>query len=334
MIKINKYNFRLIDKELDSEIASIDKLITEKLDELRTNSNFNDFFTELDKVIGVSNKKSFVKATTNTIKLLKDIDTKTTTIDLKDFSSLDGFNTFCKKKKKTNYVLNDLIEFLFGYQKESIKNVLKKFYLKLQLNNCVYCLASHTTTYINSLDNKIYIKGDLDHICPKSDNALLSVSLNNLIPICSSCNRRKLNATIATGFDYNPFVQSKTKSPNFNFTSCLSFSKGDISLENLNDIKIDNINDSLNIRLGVKDIYKQHTVLIANTLERYKKFNSRAYRKSIEEITGVGIGSNLEYFISELPYNEQNIQKVPLHKFKSDFYNELEEYKKNGAIKF
>lgn len=81
-------------------------------------------------------------------------------------------------------------------------------------------------------------------------------------------------------------------------------------------------------------LYKEYKSPIENLLERYKKFNSSSYEAHIQKLLGRGISADLEYFISETPYTEENLQNIPLHKFKSDFYKELEGYKKSGKIKF
>ena len=74
-------------------------------------------------------------------------------------------------------------------------------------------------------------------------------------------------------------------------------------------------------------MYKEYKSPIVSLLERYKKFNSTSYEEHIKKIVENGISADLEYFISETPYTEENLQNIPLHKFKSDFYKALEEAK-------
>lgn len=67
---------------------------------------------------------------------------------------------------------------------------------------------------------------------------------------------------------------------------------------------------------------------------KYYSENSSIYKNQIEELIGKGISTDLEFSISEILYTDENIQNIPLHKFESDFYKELENYKVSGEIKF
>jgi len=235
-----------------------------------------------------------------------------------------------KKGKHKKCTLNDILEFIFGYHLENRTQTLKKVLRKIDLQNCVYCLAQYTTSY--SLNKqKIYVKGNLDHIYPKSLNALVSLSINNLVPVCGHCNQRKLNADISK-FNFNPFDFNII--PIFKFEDVLEINNGQANLKNLTDLKIENINPSLETRLELTSLYKEYKSPIENLLERYNKFNSNTYKEHIQQLVDKGISADLEYFISETPYTEENLQNIPLHKFKSDFYKELEGYKKSGKIKF
>ena len=314
MLKINEYDLTKLDT------SAIDIEIVKKLRELESCNQFNDFFKELKEIIDKPGF-SFVKASNETISKLKKINTQiTVSVGLVKLykSSID---------ENKEYMLNNILEFIFGYHQEERTQLIKKYFKSIGLNNCVYCLAQYTTSY--GYDNKIYVKGNLDHIYPKSLNALVSLSINNLVPVCGHCNQRKLNADLSK-FNFNPFNSSIV--PYFSFKKILEIDNGNITISNMDNLEIKNINPTLESRLQLSTLYREYSFSIQNILERYKIFNSTSYMEDIEKLIKAGISNDLEYFISEVPFTEENIQNIPLQKFKNDFYKELEEYKNNGKF--
>ena len=317
MLQIKKYDL------VNLDASAIEKKIFKKLEDLEKTKKFENFFVQLNKVINSEVNFSFVKASHETLKKLIRINTHIN-VEKKE---VEMFKII---KNKEYYTLNDILEIILGYHLESRTQTLKKFIKNINLDNCVYCLAQYTTAYgINN--KKIYIKGNLDHIYPKSSNALVSLSINNLVPVCVHCNQRKLDAD-EESFDFNPF--ESIQAPVFKFKDVIMVSNGNVQFKDIKNLKIDDINTTLEKRLDLTSLYREYRSPIENLLGRYKKFNSSSYESLIKNLVNKGVSTDLEYFISEIPYTEENIKNVPLHKFKSDFYKELEEYKKNGKIKF
>lgn len=327
MLKIKEYNFTSLESSVD--INDIDTQIKNDLKKISKITNVKPFIESLKQVIDIESDFSFIKASVDDIEKLKVIDTSIKINNISTFNSkFKSLSKFLKPRNKyKNCTLNNILEFIFGYHIEDRTQLIKKYFKSVGLNNCVYCLAQYTTSY--GYDNKIYIKGNLDHIYPKSLNALVSLSINNLVPVCGHCNQRKLNADLSK-FNFNPFNSNLV--PYFSFKKILEIDNGNVTISNMENLEIKNINPTLESRLQLSILYKEYSSSIENILDRHKKFNSTAYKDQIESLIDSGISSDLEYFISELPYTEENIQNVPLHKFKSDFYKELEEYKKNGKF--
>ncbi|MDF2931089.1 MAG: hypothetical protein K0R36_420 [Chryseobacterium sp.] len=332
MLQIKEYNLKSVDAELDNAIQVIDDQIKFDLKKISKIKIIEPFFNDLKQIIDIESDFSFIKATRNQVEQLKQINTSIKITNLKSFNQ--KFNLLAQYLKKRgqykNCTLNNILEFILGYHLEDRTQILKKVLRKVELQNCVYCLAQYTTSY-GIKNKKNYVKGNLDHVYPKSLNSLISLSLNNLVPVCAHCNQRKLNANISK-FNFNPFDSKLV--PFFKFDGVLKIQNGEVNLKNLTDLKIEDINPTLESRLELKSLYQEYKSPIENLLDRYKKFNSSSYEKQIQEMIDKGISTDLEYFISETPYTEENIQNVPLHKFKNDFYKELEEYKKIGTFKF
>ena len=346
MLQIKENNFTNIDQNLINRYKKIDKKIKKELVQLKkySISNLTTFFSSLENVISieVNSKDSFVMANLEAVKKLNQVSVQNISFQrkelkndkkVKDLERQKNDTTLSSEEKsKINKKLNEFLslntylESVFKYSGRKDRLIL--YYSKREASNCHYCLAQYTTIYTGKED--VYLNGNLDHIYPKSKNALSSVSLNNLIPVCSLCNQRKSNAE-GEEFDFNPFNSIQT--PIFKFDKVLEIDKGEVTLKNLTDLEIENINSALESRLELTSLYKEYESPIVNLLNRYKKFNSKSYKVQIDELIHKGISNNLEYFISETPYTEDNIQNIPLHKFKSDFYKELESYKKDGKVK-
>ena len=221
---------------MDEDIKDIDNQIKSDLKKISRIKTIESFFKDLEPIINIEDDSSFIKAPRNKIEQLKQIDTSIIINDLRSFNTkFKSLALHLKKKKKyKKCTLNDILEFIFGYHLESRTQTLKKVLRTIDLQNCVYCLAQYTTSY--GLDKKkIYVKGNLDHIYPKSLNALVSLSINNLVPVCGHCNQRKSDAPVAD-FNFNPFDSSII--PIFKFEDVLEINIGQVNFKNLTDLKI------------------------------------------------------------------------------------------------
>lgn len=337
MIQIKEYDLSKLGNELNEEINKIDKKI---VNDLRKISNINctrPFFEKLNSIVEWENGFSFIKINLSVINQIQSIDTQIQINDIEPFlQELKKMpKGFCKEKITKNILsLNDILEFIFGYHIKERTQILKKIIRKTNFQNCTYCLAQFTTSYQSAKSlGRIYVKGNLDHIYPKSENALLSLSINNLVPVCAHCNQRKSDTLFV---DFNPFKSDNE--PFFKFDNVLAFENGQVRFNSLNNLKIvDGNNNKIDFveKLELVQLYKEYHYPLENLLDRYKKFNSESYKAGINSIIGIdkSISDNLEYFISEVPFTEESLQKIPLQKFKSEFFKELEQCKSSGILK-
>lgn len=356
MLQIHEYKFDDINLSLKSEFQRIDNTIKKILIEFRRNNPlFINFFEEVQKRIpleGGKEENSFIMMKREIVesmglikpsdfdqpvkikdlnfierdKLTDELATLKVNIDKESMKRVEEINSRLDENFKLNIWLSEVIDY------DKYRHELLKFYYQKNFTNCHYCLAQYTSIYRSDKKNYLYLKGNLDHYFPQKDNALLGISLNNLVPVCAHCNQRKSKQE----FTFKIFKKKADiiVNPTFVFENCLTIQNAKLELRNLDQLIINNIDSDLLEKLELDKLYQGLSSSVINLLERYQKFNSKSYKNHIESITGVGIGSNLEYFISEIPYDEENIRKVPLQKFKSDFYNELESYKATGKLKF
>jgi hypothetical protein len=184
-------------------------------------------------------------------------------------------------------------------------------------------LVQSTIIYESKSQDKYYLTGNLDHVKPKDTNPLLSISINNLIPVCVPCNQRK-STTI---FKYDPFNNEHAHS--FDFNGCIDFDmkKGEVIYKSLKDLKITADKDEymdMSKKLDYIDLYSNFDSNAEVMVERFKKFNSNGYSEHLNKITDSShTREMIEYLISEVPLTDDNILKFPLTKFKMDLFNTI-----------
>lgn len=230
-----------------------------------------------------------------------------------------------KKLKKIQAELNGsiklkpLLQKVFDYTGRR-KNLLQ-YYNIINYKVCVYCLAQYTSIYRSTASGQFYLTGNLDHVKAKSTNPFLSLSINNLVPVCAHCNQRKSDRN----FKYDPFNLKHIH--NFDFSDCIDIVNSNVILKPLNKLKISPrlgaFTDLAN-KLDFKDLYCNHATNAQLLVDRYQKYNSDGYNEHLNSITNKSNSREfIEYFISEVPLNDDNILKHPLTKFKIDLFNAL-----------
>lgn len=128
-------------------------------------------------------------------KELKNLLCASTKKELKN--QIEIFENLIKEDAECNKItINKIKEELYYIFKKNFENLTGRIwihdYLKiLNVSVCPYC----NRNYVNAVYNKQ--KPDLDHYFPKGEYPYLAVSIFNLIPCCSSCNRGKSNKYVS-----------------------------------------------------------------------------------------------------------------------------------------
>lgn len=211
-----------------------------------------------------------------------------------------------------NYQSQDIEKAKRIYEK-AYNNILKFAREIVELKQyqlCPYCRANYIS--LVSLDNKRYLRPDLDHFYPKSKYFYLSVTLENLIPSCLLCNQRlKRNKIPQINFKQTQELFSKLK---FQVDPVSKI----ISIANLSELNCHEL--AWLKQMGIQEIYSMHNEIFDNIYEKYEK-----YRKSnIKDMSNALILS--EYEIKKLIFSEYNIMKEnnePLYKLKKDLFRQI-----------
>jgi hypothetical protein len=190
-------------------------------------------------------------------------------------------------------------------------------------------------------DGTVKYKGDvrkykafleLDHYYSKSVYPFLSTSFYNLYPVCSNCNKSKLNKKI----DYFEFyIENIASKHDFEF-SLTKDSKAKYLVSNLiDDINIELNHPNADIKKRYNDdfkielFYNKQKDIVEELFFKQKQY-TKIYKESIEDI--LSINSLDDYMFKRIILGnyaeESEIHKRPLAKFYQDIAKDLKLLKK------
>jgi len=136
--------------------------------------------------------------------------------DLSSLASSIGIippnSRFYKNGKAKKTLKQFILEALnYSYLRSSF---YPKYFREIGVKSCVYCNSQLSITAVKS--RGVYsAKFDVDHYYSKDEYPFLSISLFNLYPACSSCNRAKSNNKIE--FELYTSNHKNTTKSNYNF---------------------------------------------------------------------------------------------------------------------
>ncbi len=326
--------FHLTEKEKELDFISYKKEIIKaiyhknyrKLNILKLNS-YNDQFSVFifhDKIINNINSMSNSNLK---IKLLELNWFEVLIGSIEDIRKLIRDNKFLiinTEYKKNNTKFKEYKKiFEKLYNELSGNDNLKKQFFKLfeDLNVCPYC----NRNFINPIyKEEVVEKGedyekwspDIEHFFPKSIYPFLSLSISNLLPSCTFCN--KIKHTIDT-YKHNCLSPYEIRNSDFRFDFCLE-------LNQVKKVKLISKMDCKNSEiLHLESLYNQvHSKYINDIFADVLKY-PKTYKDSLKK----------EFELTESDYrkvfrnyhDEQDFNKHPLSKMTKDLYNQIKNLK-------
>jgi hypothetical protein len=346
MEPINFSKFAKISKEYGKKF-DFDEIVN-KLNSLRP--DFYIFSSYIDLLTKAGNLKKIVLA--NNIQLFKWKDKFDATLkfDKKKCLSLiitknkNGTNheEDCKTCCSCNYnqnlnLFSDKIIDLLGYNRNA-RTYLRLYYSELDLKACYICNAQYALsidpedkdTKSDSVQSRHMSKFQFDHFLPKSIYPCFSISLYNLLPICSGCNSIKNNDDIGINYLSNDMTI---------FENAFKFKLVESSLTsfllNNEKLKIDFIDNysyhpgvkKISDRFDLKGIYNTQTDIIEELIHRKLKYSETYKQKLSNSFPKIFSNTSIEERILLGTYTKKDgIQKRPMSKFTQDINTQLDEY--------
>lgn len=200
-----------------------------------------------------------------------------------------------------------------------------KYFNDIGIKACVYCNSQLTITA-----NKKSAKFDVDHYHSKDDYPFLSISLFNLYPSCTSCNR--LKSTKKVKFELYTDEVSKTKLSDYNFKLESNAKAKYLTTKNKESIEFSfeepiypSGYEKFNDVFHIEGIYKTQLDLIEELIIKSQVYNEN-YLKSLKNNFGK-LNLHPELFKRMLVGNyteDKDIHKRPMSKLVMDIAKELE----------
>lgn len=161
------------------------------------------------------------------------------------------------------------------YKNFSSRKWASEFLKLLNCNVCPYCNRIYTFT----VNEDTRCKPEFDHFFPKSIYPYLSVSIFNLIPSCSYCNKGKSNTCVGDDFKhrfiypYEECFEDENLQIKFSLESdTLNYLYGDFSDVKINIKSKRNKNDLLlkdyNTCFKIKNLYSQHIDYVEEIIKK------------------------------------------------------------------
>lgn len=298
MIPLHIDKIKIIQSSLKKEI---DEQRCSALQKLNNNINANIFSaaeqTYLNRVIALFGDTSFLTKTPTEIETIKQI------VGALPVGSLLDNQGNPAKKQLTHYIQDAL-----NYT--DLRNKFyPKYFRKIGIKSCVYC-NSQLTIAISKKKNKIDARFEVDHHDPKSQFPYLSISLFNLYPCCSSCNKRK-NATPINFQLYTDDISKLTKSE-YGFEIDRSAKCSYLLTKDVEAIKIDFTEpnpiagqQSLQDTFNIKEIHNTQKDIVSELI-----IKSQIYNESFKSI--------LQKNFSKLSLSQNDFDRVIVGNYTKD----------------
>lgn len=254
-----------------------------------------------------------------------------------------------KIRSKKEQPFFELIVEAMSYDKVQ-KEILPEYIRRMGIKTCVYCNAQFATTaYLQTLKNAkkglfkvketLMACYDLDHNKPKSHFPYLCTNFYNLQPSCSSCNRRKNDRDLYFSLYYE-FGEKNVRPLHFAL-SCedlikfrMSNQYKDIKAYLCNEGKVTppsladttSIAGEFNTKLGVQDIYNEHSDIVEEILWNHKIYSTGLMSALEKQLPTLGLADfDIKRFILGGYYTqEKDFLKRPFSVLKEDIWNQLE----------
>lgn len=196
-IHINKIKGIQESIRFKDEIKNQREVALQNLQNLRQLSTIQDERNYLDRVIQLFTDAFFLLKTPEEIEVIK--------INMIPLPALRLDNTGRSLKKQLTHEIQEALKYT-----QLRKDFYPKYFREIGIKACVYCNSQLTIVLVkNKYDFDARL--EVDHHYPKNEYPYLSISLFNLYPCCSSCNKRK-SATPVNFYLYSDDILKFRKS--------------------------------------------------------------------------------------------------------------------------
>lgn len=209
------------------------------------------------------------------------------------------------------------------------KDFYPKYFRKIGLKSCVYCNSQLTIT-IAKKKKEISARFEVDHHDNKDNYPYLSISLFNLYPCCSSCNKRKMKASV--NFKLYTDDNSKLKESEYEFEISKSSKSVYLLTKDIEDINIDFHDTSIRIAgqkslqdiFSIKEIHNTQKDIVAELIIKNQIYN-QSFKETLQRsFSKLSLNQNdFDRVIIGNYTEEKDIHKRPFSKMTMDIAKQL-----------
>lgn len=322
-IHINKVTAIHNSIRFKTEIQNQQSLALQNLNNLRNRlslTNQNEI-TYLDWVIQLFNQSSFITQTPN------EIDNTVNGCMNLPVRRLDNNGNVLKRQ--LTHEIQEALEYV-----RLRKNFYPKYFREIGIKSCVYCNSQLTVVLVKSANN-YDARLEVDHHYAKSDYPFLSISLFNLYPCCSSCNKRKSSTPVNFKLYTDDITKLKKSDYNFNITpksKCNFLLSKDSETIEINFI--DNSTRTNNTQLlqnvfSVKEIHNTQKDIIAELIIKSQIYTDTFKKQLLINFSKLSISNkDFDRVIVGNYTEEKDMHKRPFSKMTMDIAQQLNLIKK------
>ena len=188
--------------------------------------------------------------------------------------------------------------------------------------NCKVCpFCNKNYTELLNKDNRKTLRYDFDHFYSKSKYPFLAVSIYNLLPICSGCNKIKNNIEFSIYNNMYPYIEGIENQITFGYEL---LEIGEYKIVNLSKNKKFNNNEKI-LQIVQKYNINLESAEIEKIFSKYNQYSSDAYneylRKTFDDIDEY---ERIEIIKKELGYTKiKDIKNKSFSKLRNDIIDSL-----------
>jgi len=273
--------------------------------------------TYLQSIIQLFNDSSFLTRTPLEIEVIKQ---RTGPLPQPSLTDPNG--------KLLKFQLTDHIQKALNYTALR-KNFYPKYFRSIGIKSCIYC-NSQLTVSIAKIANKIDARLEVDHYYPKDDFPYLSISLFNLYPCCSSCNKRKKKNLV--NFKLYTDEISKLSKSEFNFSITKSSECDYLVTKDIDSIEIvfDDSSapltgyKSLQDAFSIREIHATQKDIISELIIKNQIYNESFKRTLKNNFSKLSLSQNdFDRVIIGNYTKDKDIHKRPFSKMTMDIAKQL-----------
>lgn len=237
----------------------------------------------------------------------------------------DDHKDWLASSNKKDTIFGKFIEKMTNFYNDFIKDeclgtqgVGYWFFDSLGLDVCPYCNRNYILTIKADKHNKSQYRPEIDHFHPKSLYPIFALSFYNFVPACPTCNhiKRDRQLKVSPWIGYAEKKEPIFRVKNANINPFPENPKIKIIHGNRKDISI----------LGINRVYKKHTDVVKDILNRIQAYNTDAYSAVLESFQGiVNTEGELDRMVWGNYTDPDEFSKRPLSKLTSDI---LKQYNK------